>query len=79
MLLFLFAGGVFVSGAIGIEVLSATIADANGENNLAYACVVTLEEACEMFGVVIFIYALCDYIERDIGSLSFVTNHQATA
>ena len=79
MLLFFAAGGVFVGGAIGIEMISATIADASGENNLAYACIVTLEEACEMFGVVIFIYALCDYIEREIGSLSFITNHQATA
>ena len=60
--LFALSGIVYVGGAIGVEMLSASQADLNGEDNLAYALIVTLEELCEMVGVVLFLHALLDHL-----------------
>ena len=67
--LFLAAGTVFVGGAIGVEMLSAIEADAHTQYSLSYALIITLEETMEMLGIVLFIYALSDYISRHIGEL----------
>lgn len=67
--LLLLSGAMFVSGAIGVEMLSGVQADQFGENNLDYALIVSLEEMLEMLGVVIFIRCLLDYIERHLGGL----------
>ncbi len=67
--LFLVAGAVFVGGAIGVEMLSGIEADARTQFSLTYALIVTVEEMMEMLGIVLFIYALSDYISRHIGEL----------
>jgi hypothetical protein len=61
------AGAIFVGGAIGVEMVSGVVADRMGEENFAYALVITLEEACEMLGVVLLIYTLARYIEQQLG------------
>lgn len=66
---FLLAATLFVGGAIGVEMLSGAHADVFGEENLDYALIVTVEEFLEMLGVVIFIRALLDYIETNLGGL----------
>ena len=69
--LFLLAGAVFVGGAIGIEAVSAKQASLLGEQDLTYHLIVTAEELFEMAGVVLFIYALLDYIGRQFTRVTF--------
>jgi hypothetical protein len=59
---FLLAGGLYIAGALGVEMLSGAQASAHGEENLVYALIVTLEEACEMTGVAVFIGVLLAYL-----------------
>ena len=60
--LLLSAGAVYVGGALGIESISGWQAAAHGEHNPGYHLIITLEELCEMTGLVLFIYALLDYL-----------------
>ncbi|MGH9892482.1 MAG: hypothetical protein ACREA0_10950, partial [bacterium] len=60
--LFVVAGAVFVAGAIGVEAISGKHASLHGEQDLTYHLIITVEELLEMGGIVIFIYALLDYI-----------------
>ena len=55
--LFLLGGAIYVGGAVGVE--HFTDADVN---SLHYNMWTTLEEGMEMAGVVVFIYALLDYM-----------------
>mgnify|MGYP007073292503 CR=1 FL=1 len=79
--LFFFAAFVFVSGSIGVEMLSGVQADRAGEQNLNYALIVTIEEFLEMLGVVILIRALLEYIEEHLGGLElrFPSRREALA
>ena len=69
--LFLTAGAIFVGGAIGIEAVSGKHASLHGEQNLTYHLIITLEELFELAGIVVFIYALLDYIGRQFTRLGF--------
>lgn len=59
--LFILAGVVYVGGAFFIEGISANQWDLGGGVSFEYLAIATVEEFCEMLGVVIFIYALLDY------------------
>lgn len=63
------AAALFVGGAIGVEMISGQWADVYGENNLVYALIVTVEEVCEMLGVVVFIHALIQYMNRHLPAI----------
>jgi len=63
--LFIVSGVLFVSGAMGIELISANEADINGTDTVFYSALYTVEELCEMIGIVIFCYALMRYIEME--------------
>jgi hypothetical protein len=69
--LFLLAGAIFVGGAIGVEAISGMQASLHGEQNLTYHLVITVEELFEMTGIVVFIYALLDYIGRQFTTAGF--------
>ncbi|MFI4852428.1 MAG: hypothetical protein ACIAZJ_25240 [Gimesia chilikensis] len=69
--LYLLAGGVFVGGAIGVEMISAFHAFSHGEKNLLYALIITFEEAMEMLGVIIFIHASLEYLCEHVRSMEF--------
>ena len=62
MILFVVAGVVFITGAIGIEIISANEADVNATDTVYYSALYTIEELCEMLGIVIFCYGLLRYI-----------------
>jgi len=64
-LLFVVSGVLFVTGAMGIELISANEADLNGTDTILYSALYTAEELCEMIGIVIFSYALMRYIENE--------------
>lgn len=67
---FMVAGMLFVFGALGIEGLSGIYAEMQGEDNLAYELISSLEEAFEMMGVVVFVAALLDHL-RHLGAIEF--------
>jgi hypothetical protein len=59
--LFLAAGALYVSGSVGLEMIGGLVSDLHGEENLLYVTMVTVEESLEMFGAIIFFYALIRY------------------
>ena len=65
--LFTIAGITFLVGAIGMEMVSGWYASSHGgyassRGSAIYVMIVHLEEFLEMLGIVIFIYALLQYI-----------------
>ncbi|WP_179007526.1 hypothetical protein [Winogradskyella forsetii] len=67
--LFILAGVVFVSGAVGMEMLGGLHAEVHGEDTLTYALMYSFEEFLEMSGGAIFFYALIVYIEMNFEKL----------
>jgi hypothetical protein len=65
--LFLASGFIYVSGAIGLEMLCAIQSQRSGTDNLIYALLYTCEEFFEMLGVALFIYAILKHIVSDFG------------
>jgi hypothetical protein len=61
-LLFMLAGIVYVGGAFVIEGVSAAYWDSTGGISYPYLVIATLEEFCEMIGVIVLIYALLNYM-----------------
>ncbi|NJM73342.1 MAG: hypothetical protein HC862_26255 [Scytonema sp. RU_4_4] len=60
--LFLIAGTVFVSGAIGTELVGGYYVELHGAGDMIYVMIATIEEFLEMVGIAIFTYALLSYI-----------------
>lgn len=71
MMLFVASGAIFVTGAIGFEILGGRYGFLYGEHNLIYSFFYTCEEFLEMFGVDLFIYSLLLYIVRKFNFFSF--------
>jgi len=63
-LLFLIAGVIYVSGAIGFELIGGNYAYLYGENNLTFHMIAMIEEFLEMSGCLCLIYALLKYAEE---------------
>ncbi|MEA3404806.1 MAG: peptidase M48 Ste24p [Pseudomonadota bacterium] len=68
---FVIAGTIFLSGAVGLEMLSAQEADTFNTNTVTYSVLYTTEELLEMIGIVVFVNALLKYIQSEIGSIQF--------
>jgi len=58
------AGAVYVGGAAGLEVLSGAVVDATAVGSAPYVLVSSLEELCEMVGVVLLAWAVADHQAR---------------
>jgi hypothetical protein len=65
----LLAGFVFVAGALGLEIVESYYYSQSGVKDLNFAILTTLEESMEMFGILLFIYALLHYIAYDLKGL----------
>lgn len=52
---------IFLSGAVGLELIGGRHETLYGTDNLSYSLLVTLEEFLEMAGIIIFIYALTSF------------------
>ncbi len=63
--LFILAGGVYVLGVLGFELIGSNYLSTHGKN-LTYGIIATFEEVFEMGGIVIFIYVLLDYLENHV-------------
>ena len=66
---FVLAGMIYVSGALGFELLDGYFVSKE-INNISFAIVNTIEEYLEMFGIIVFVYALQDYLGRTFGPLT---------
>lgn len=75
---FIVAGLIYVGGAVVVEGFSADLlATTDGIYTYRYLATATLEEFCEMIGIVVFIYALLEYIVQHEGQFSFISaDHQ---
>jgi len=63
--LFIIAGVIFVTGAIGLDFVSELYYQ-KGQLDLTYVIISTFEETQEMVGILIFIYALMSYIDSEL-------------
>jgi hypothetical protein len=63
-ILFLVAASLYLGGAIGIEMIGGQYDALHDISNhdLTYTAIASVEEILEMFGVIVFIYALLEYI-----------------
>ncbi|MBN2470649.1 MAG: glycosyltransferase family 39 protein [Anaerolineae bacterium] len=61
--LFLLAGGLYVGGALGLEMLGSHTADTAGLGTFPYELLAFFEETLEMLGVVVLIHAVLTYLE----------------
>lgn len=61
-LTFIIAGIIYIGGAVGMELVGGSYAEIHGRDNLIYIVLTTIEESLEMLGVIIFIWALLEYI-----------------
>ncbi|WP_238178428.1 hypothetical protein [Calothrix sp. 336/3] len=58
---FLVAGLIYLSGAIGCELIGGYILDSR-MRGIFYLIIITLEESLEMLGIAVFIYGLLSHI-----------------
>ena len=67
--LFVLAGAIYLTGAIGMEAVGGYIADTPGLYVHAYTIAATIEELLEMLGIIVFINANLAYIQSQLSSL----------
>jgi hypothetical protein len=75
-ILFVVAGGIYILGALGFEVLAALTYGYSHEG-FGYFLIATLEEVLEMVGILIFIYALMSYIDSELEGLQIGISSKA--
>ena len=56
------AGALYVGGALGLEMLGGYAMERFGRGSLPVVATYTVEEICEMLGIVLFVYTLLDYL-----------------
>ena len=59
---FILSGGIYVAGAVGMELPLGWWTDREGTNNLGYALIDSVEEAMEMLGLNLFLFALWEHL-----------------
>ena len=67
----LIAAIIYVGGAIGVELIEGFVVDKHGEDSLLVNLVCSIQESMEMFGTIIFIHALLNYIVDKFGEITF--------
>ncbi len=68
---------LYVGGAVVVEAVSANRWYVDGGVSFPYLAIATVEELCEMLGVVVFIYALLSYLRE--GGYTAVTHFSTPA
>jgi hypothetical protein len=79
--LFVLAGATYVGGAVGFEIVSAWYQIQGGERDFLHAMIFTVEEALEMCGVSLFVYALLRYLKDHVSAVrvEFAEEHGGPA
>ena len=70
------AGGLFLTGAVGLEMFSGVEADMHNTDTVKYTVLYTIEELLEMIAIVIFTNALLKYMGREIGAINLTFQHR---
>ncbi|UCG86458.1 MAG: hypothetical protein JSW71_21595 [Gemmatimonadota bacterium] len=68
-LLFSIAAILYVTGALGTEMVGGHHAALYGMENFGYTMLVSVEETLEMIGLIVFIYALLEQVKRNLGGI----------
>ncbi len=76
-LLMVLAGALYVSGALVVDAISASLWAVDEGTSLTYWAVGTVEELLEMLGVVVLIYALLGYLWGYVQSIRLVNTPHA--
>jgi hypothetical protein len=63
--LLLAAGGVYLAGAVGMEMVGGYVWDRHPVRGIPIIAIMALEEALEMVGLAIFAFALLDHLARE--------------
>ena len=71
---FILAGGVFVGGAVGLEMVEGVLADWYAEAGWPMEIAVHIEETMEFAGLLLFLYALLDHARRHCRTLTLALN-----
>lgn len=71
-LLFVVAGVIYAGGALVVEGISANQLSLDGDISFPYLAIATVEEFCEMLGVIVFIYALLSYAAEKQYQFAFI-------
>ncbi len=74
--LFVLSGLIFLGGAVGVELYTEPFLYNDELNTLAYNLWTPVEEGMEMFGVILFQYALLNYMTKDTGLLCKISFSQ---
>ena len=83
--LFILSGAIYVSGAIGLEMLGGKQADLLGGSwhavtqDAFYVLLSTCEELCEMLGIAVFVYAILSHMTREFDSVTITMDDMAKA
>lgn len=67
---FILSAIVFLSGALGLEMLSAVYAEQTSLDSYEYIRTYTIEETLEMLGIVIFVHALIRYLLDTVNEIT---------
>jgi hypothetical protein len=67
--LFIISGILYVGSALGMELFGGKYFSIHGRDNLPYAILTNIEEFVEMVGILLFIYALMEYISINLKKL----------
>jgi len=67
--LFVVAAIIYIAGVIGTELVAGWYVELYTRNNLTYSFLAMLEETLEMTGVIVFVYALLNYMTDNVGEV----------
>ncbi len=68
---FILSGTVFIGGAMGVEMFSASVYETKGEgHSVLYHVLYSIEEFMEMLGVALLIFFVLDYLKTHTRGLS---------
>jgi predicted permease len=74
--LFVLAGAIYVTGALGFEMLGGRYVTSPGATEVVYSVIYTMEELFEMTGIALFIYAILHYMTAEFSRLAYVISEQ---
>jgi len=61
---FMLSACIYITGAVGFELLGANESSAHGTDTVTYSVLYTIEESLEMYGVIYLIWILLTLLER---------------
>lgn len=76
--LVLVGGVLYVGGAVIVELFAGAYVSNHGKTGMSYSLLVGLEESMEMFGAIVFLYAMLDYLARNWPTIQFSLSSEAS-